>query len=192
MYKPEHSERHLPGEQGIWLFVLGDLVMFTALFAIFLTYRAADVQGFAQSHRLLDQGLGMANTALMLTSSWCVASAVRAAKQGRVQWSARLLYGGIVCGIGFGIVKYFEWSAKVSAGFSPQSDDFFMFYFTLTGIHLVHVIIGAIVLIFLARFDWSRAAPGGTALRNLESGASFWHLVDLLWVILFALLYLMP
>jgi nitric oxide reductase NorE protein len=188
----KHDERHLPGEEGIWLFIIGDLVMFTALFAIFLYYRTADLQAFRESHRLLNQDLGLANTALMLTSSWCVASAVRAAKLGRVQWVSRLLFGGIVCGIGFGIIKYFEWSAKISAGFSPQSNDFFMFYFTLTGIHLVHVIIGTLVLIFFARFDWSLAAPGGTALRDLESGASFWHLVDLLWVVLFALVYLMP
>lgn len=183
---------HLPGEEGIWLFVIGDMVMFTALFAIFLHYRSQAPAIFAQSHQALDQPLGLINTALMLTSSWCVATAVRAARQAQFVNTRRLLGAGIGCGILFGCVKYLEWSAKLDAGITPVTNDFFMFYFVLTGIHMVHVVIGTVVLLFLARTDWGPDRTQGAQLRNLESGATFWHLVDLLWIVLFALIYLAP
>lgn len=182
--------RHLPGEEGVWLFVLGDMAMFTALFAIFLYYRGLEPAVFAASHLQLNQSLGLANTALMLTSSWCVATAVRAVRLERIAVAQRLLYGAIACGIAFGGVKYLEWSAKLLHGITPATDSFFMFYFVLTGIHMIHVVIGTIILLFIARADWRVAAQRPSGLRDLESGAIFWHLVDLLWIVLFALLYL--
>lgn len=184
--------RHLPGEEGIWLFVIGDMVMFTALFAIFLHYRSSSLGVFTQSHTALNQALGLFNTALMLTSSWCVATAVNTAREAQYAHTRRLLGLAIGCGILFGGVKYFEWSEKIGSGITPASNDFFMFYFVLTGLHMVHVVIGAIILLFLTRIDWRVEHKQKVHLRNLESGASFWHLVDLLWIVLFALLYLAP
>lgn len=174
------------------MFVIGDMVMFTALFAIFLHYRAQAPALFAQSYQVLDQRLALINTALMLTSSWCVATAVQVARQAQFDTARRLIGAGICCGILFGCVKYLEWSAKLDAGITPATNDFFMFYFVLTGIHMVHVVIGTVVLLFLTKTDWLPDGRQGAQLRNLESGATFWHLVDLLWIVLFALLYLTP
>lgn len=183
---------HLPGEEGIWLFVIGDMIMFTALFTFFLHYRGQAPEVFQRSHSALDQGLGLFNTGLMLTSSWCVAAAARAMRLGEREIFRRLVGCAIACGIGFGVVKYFEWSAKLSAGIDFHTNDFFMFYFVLTGIHMGHVVIGTTILAFLRRANWGNGMPGADTIRNFESGGLFWHLVDLLWIVLFALLYLLP
>ena len=185
----EPRERHLPGESGIWLFVLGDMVMFSALFTIFLYYRAQNVDLFATSQAQLDQTLGIVNTFLMLSSSWFVAMAVQAARRNLGRITPILLWLGFACGVGFGVVKFFEWNAKISAGITLTTNDFFMYYFIFTGIHFVHVLLGMLVLGVLARYTRD-GVYDATKIRNLESGASFWHLVDLLWIILFALLYL--
>ncbi|MEM7543174.1 MAG: cytochrome c oxidase subunit 3 [Pseudomonadota bacterium] len=188
--KPQAAEPHLPGETGVWMFIIGDVVIFSLFFGVFIYYRAADVALYAASQLTLNQVLGAFNTVLLLSSSWFVALAVHAARHARARLSARLLVAAAGCGIGFVIVKYFEWSEKIGAGYTLVTNDFFMYYFLLTGIHLLHVLIGIGVLSFL----WSVIVKGDTSENTivvLESGASFWHLVDILWIALFALLYLM-
>lgn len=186
------NRSHLPGEEGIWLFVIGDMIMFTALFSFFLYYRGQAPEVFQRSHLALDQGLGLFNTGLMLTSSWCVAAAVQAMRLGDQRVFRRLVGAAIGCGIGFGVVKYVEWSAKLTAGITFHTNDFFMFYFVLTGIHMGHVVIATLVLGFLRQTNWNGRPPSDVMIRNFESGGLFWHLVDLLWIILFALLYMLP
>lgn len=178
--------RHLPGEPGVWVFIAGDLVVFALLFAVFVHDRAQDPQLFLRSQGTLNQGYGLINTLLMLSSSWLVALAVLAARAGRPTAAPRLLALALLCGVGFVAAKAFEWSEKIGAGFTIASNDFFMYYYLLTGIHLLHVLIGMGVLAFL----WHIARNPKPAITTLESGASFWHLVDLLWIVLFPLLYL--
>ena len=96
----------------------------------------------------------------------------------------------MLCGIAFGISKAIEYGGKLAAGITPMSNDFYMFYFSLTGIHLLHVIGGCVMLTVF----WLKARKGEFDSRNLkvlESGATYWHMVDLLWIFLFPLLYLL-
>lgn len=86
--------------------------------------------------------------------------------------------------------KAFEWRTKLAEGLTPATNDFFMYYFVLTGIHLLHVVIGIGVLVLVRRIS-QRPNLGVRAICAIESGATFWHLVDLLWIVLFALLYLL-
>jgi nitric oxide reductase NorE protein len=181
--------RHMPGEEGVWLFIGGDLILFTLLFAVFLHMRAEQLTVFTEGRAQLNQTWGLINTLLMLTSSWCVATAIQAARRHQVQVTMRCFGGALACGLGFWTVKGFEYAEKLSAGLTITTNDFFMLYFIYTGIHLIHVTIGMGVLTALI-FYASSGEFGTTKLRNLESGASFWHLVDLLWIVLFALLYL--
>jgi nitric oxide reductase NorE protein len=184
-------QRHLPGEEGLWVFVGGDLILFALFFGSFLTYRGHDVALFEQSQGALARGLGLLNTILLLTSSLFVASAVTGARQGLHSRASKLLVCGIACGVLFGVSKAFEYSEKFAAGITLKTNDFFMFYFMLTGIHMLHVIVATAVLIYL--WKCTRAAEHGPHyLSVMEGGAVFWHLVDLLWVVLFALLYLLP
>jgi nitric oxide reductase NorE protein len=183
------SPGHIPGEEGLWVFIFGDLLVFGTFFITYAVSRAQDLGLFHRSQMLLDRRLGLLNTLLLLTSSWCVAQGVAAVRRGDPR--ARLLLGaGMACGIGFAIVKAFEYHAKISAGITLNTNEFFIFYYMLTAIHLIHVVIGLGVLGFtFSRFDRQGRFPGPFAL--IEGAGAFWHLVDLLWVVLFALLYLL-
>jgi len=186
---PCKPAKHVPGEEGVWVFIFGDLVAFAIFFLTYVAYRAGDVALYAESQNLLSRGYGLLNTFLLLTSSLFVAQAVADARKGGA-YTARLLTGAIACGVGFCVVKVFEYGEKFAAGITLNTDAFFAFYFMFTAIHLVHVLFGLGVLAFmLARVR--RPAIDGVTMRVLEGGGVFWHLVDLLWVVLFALFYLM-
>lgn len=180
----------IPGEAGVWVFILGDMVVFALLFGVFVYYRAADVPLFAHAQLSLNQSLGALNTLLLLTSSWFVVHAVEAVRAYRARLARGLLAAAFSCGVGFMVVKYFEYGEKLRAGHTITSNDFFMYYYLLTGIHLLHVTIGMAVLTYL----WQRlrnTADIDTHLSAVESGASFWHMVDILWILLFALVYML-
>lgn len=181
--------RHVPGEEGVWVFIGGDLVVFAVFFITYAVARQQELALFESSQALLDRGLGLLNTLLLLTSSFFVAQAVAAVR--REDSNARpLLLIAILLGTGFVIVKGFEYSAKIAQGFTLNSNSFSIYYYMFTGIHLLHVLIGLGVLCFaLSRFDRNGRMQGGVAL--IEGSGAFWHLVDLLWIILFALLYLL-
>ncbi|MGQ0621622.1 MAG: cytochrome c oxidase subunit 3 family protein [Panacagrimonas sp.] len=180
---------HLPGEVGIWVFILGDMIVFGLFFVTFMYYRGQDRALFAEAQTLLNQNWGAINTLLLLASSWFVVMGLNAARQGAALLSTRLLWSAWLCGFGFVIVKYFEWGEKLRAGITLTTNDFFMYYFVFTGIHLLHLIIGLGVLVFLISLTRRRAFDA-KGLMILEGGACFWHLVDLLWIVLFAVLYL--
>ncbi len=182
--------RHVPGEAGVWVLILGDLAAFSVFFAIFLVHRARDVALFSASQAAMDRRLGLANTVLLLTSSLFVAGAVIAARDGARGRAARLLMLALGCGCGFIVSKVFEWGGKIADGVTLNSNEFYGFYYMFTGIHLVHVLLGMGVLIYLLVRS-KRADPGASYAALMEGGGVFWHLVDLLWVVLFPLLYLL-
>jgi len=180
--------RRMPGEEGVWIFIFGDLIVFGLFFLTYLYYRAGDPGLYRESQVQLNAGLGLLNTLLLLTSSWFVAQAVQAVRRNRLRAASALIAGGFSLGVGFVIIKIIEYHEKISAGINVVSNEFFMFYFMYTGIHLLHVFIGLGVLTFL--FLLSRKEAAADHINSFESGGAFWHLVDLLWVVLFALLYL--
>lgn len=180
----------LPGDPDIWFLIVAELLTFGMFFVAYAGYRALEVDQFNASQLKLDRTLGVINTLFLLTSSWAVVSAVRAARRDRPAEVPRYLAAAIALGIGFMVVKAIEYSAKFEAGISMTTDNFFMFYFCLTVIHLLHVIGGTAILTVM----WAKARKGGYHARDtrgLESGASYWHMVDLLWIFLFPLLYLL-
>lgn len=184
------SVRRLPGDQDVWMFIIGELLMFSAFFSTYIVNRAQDIDLYDSSQMLLDQRLGTLNTLLLITSSWAVALAVAAARRRRPAQVPRYLMLGIVLGIGFLVVKVAEYSAKFSAGITMQTNDFFMFYFVLTMVHAAHVVGGTIILIVM----WSQARAGRyrpSNMKGLETGASYWHMIDLIWLLMFPLIYLL-
>lgn len=163
------------------------MLVFSLFFLLFAYYRSQQVEVFAQSHQMLDHGIGLANTLVLLTSSLFVALGVRRVREGR-PGEVPFFRAGLACGAIFAALKAVEYGAKFSHGITPLTNDFFMYYFAFTGIHLVHVLIGSGGLAYLS-FVASRApSPGRTMLA--ECAGLFWHLVDLLWIMLFALFYL--
>jgi nitric oxide reductase NorE protein len=182
--------RRLPGVDGIWVFIGADSVIFAILFLSFMQDRLKNPAIFEASRQTLNMNLGGIDTIILLTSSWSVALAVQAMKRDQIDREPRLLLGGAVTGLMFVASKSIEYFEKFAHGITPGTDPFYMWYFTLTGIHLIHVVVGTSLLTYLWVRSWRgtydhlhRAVP--------ESVASYWHLVDLLWIVLFPLLYLM-
>jgi len=187
---PGQAARRLPGIEGVWVFVAADLTVFGLFFVSFVRDRGRDAALFEQARQTLDADIGGVNTLILLTSSWFVALAVEAAQAGAARRIPRLLAWAAACGLAFAVLKVIEYAHKLRAGTSMLTNDFYMYYFTLTGIHLLHVAAGAVILLIL----WSKARAGAYGSGNcagLESGATFWHMVDLLWVVIFPLLYLL-
>lgn len=187
---PGRALEHFPGEPGIWVFVLGDMLVFGLFFCVFTYYRSLDLAGFAAGQATLSQNYGALNTIILLLSSWFVVMGVIDLRERDGRLAPRLFALAFLCGAAFVAVKFFEWGAKFDAGLGITSSDFYMYYFIFTGLHLVHVLIGMGVLAFV----WHAARCGVTndhELKLVESGAIFWHMVDLLWIVLFPLLYLM-
>ena len=182
--------RRLPGVDGVWVFIGADSVIFAILFLSFMQDRLKNPAIFEASRQTLNMHLGGIDTLILLTSSWSVALAVQAMKRDLVDREPLLLLGGAVTGLMFMVSKAIEYFQKFAHGITPGTNPFFMWYFTLTGIHLIHVVVGTSMLTYL----WIRSRRGTYDHLHKavpESVASYWHLVDLLWVVLFPLLYLM-
>jgi nitric oxide reductase NorE protein len=182
--------RRLPGVDGVWVFIGADAVIFAMLFGSFMSERLHNPAVFEASRHTLNLNLGGIDTLILLTSSWSVALAVQAMKRDQIDREPRLLLGGALTGLMFMASKSIEYFQKFAHGITPGTNPFYMWYFTLTGIHLVHVVVGTSLLTYL----WIRSRRG--TYDNLhravpESVASYWHLVDLLWIMIFPLLYLM-
>ena len=171
---------------GVWVFIGADAVIFAILFMSFMKDRLKAPALFEASRHTLNVNLGGIDTLILLTSSWLVALGVGAAKRGELDRVPRFLLGGVLTGCAFVVSKSTEYAEKFLAGIAPATDAFYMWYFTLTGIHLAHVMVGTSLLAYL----WTRARRGSVTMTVTECVASFWHLVDLLWIVLFPLLYL--
>jgi nitric oxide reductase NorE protein len=179
---------HLPGDTHMWVMVLGDLVIFGAYFVIFMIYRAMHPAEFLASQQHLNLNVGAINTLVLLTSSLFVAQSVHAARTGEHARALRLTYVGGICGALFVVLKAYEWWVELGNGHTWLSGEFFMFYFMLTGVHLFHVLLGLLILGIVAR---ELRNPRRRRMSMVESGATYWHMVDLLWIVIFGLLYVM-
>jgi len=181
------SSRHLPGESAMWFFILGDLLIFGVYFVVYMFYRGQNQELFLQSQHQLNQGIGVINTVILLTSSLFVALATEAARERRSSHAFRLMGIAFAFGLAFPIFKMVEWLPKITAGLTPGENLFFMYYYLMTGMHLCHVVLGLAILAFVMRDLRVSDKPN---IQFVETGAIYWHMVDLLWIILFALFYL--
>jgi cytochrome c oxidase subunit III len=184
---------------GMWLFLFTELLLFGGLFLLYAVYLKRYPQEFAAGGKQLNWIMGTVNTAILLTSSLCAAMAVTAVQRGELRRTVGLIGGTILCAAGFMVVKYVEWSAKFGHGIYPGSEHlkagppgesvFFSLYFMTTGIHGLHVLIGGALLALIALKVRSGEVNTGNYIL-LENGALYWHLVDLIWIFIFPLYYL--
>ena len=181
--------RRLPGVEGVWVFVIADMMVFALLFGSFIIGRHQNPALFEASRHALNPNFGGVNTLILITSSWFAALALDAVRKSRFVLAQRFIGGALLCGLAFMVSKAVEYTEKLEAGVSLLTNDFFMYYFTLTGIHLFHVLAGIAVLVVLWFMARSRSFEPERPVV-LECGTIYWHMVDLLWIILFPLLYL--
>ena len=192
-HHPEHEldpvVEYNSSKLGMWLFLGTEILLFGGLFAAYAIFRAKFPEMFSEQHKELSLALGAANTVILIFSSLTMAIAVWAAQRGDKRKVVIFMVITIICGLAFGVNKYFEYGAKFSHHIYPDTSIFFALYFLMTGLHMLHVFVGLVILIVIAvlaqkgKFTKEYYTP-------VEVGGLYWHLVDLIWIYLFPLLYL--
>lgn len=172
----------LPGDLMMWVLIASELLVFGAALIAFLAVRISDPAGFASDQALLDRTAGAFNTVVLVTSGLFAALAVAARQSGKRDVARRFIAGAAVLGMVFLVVKGVEYWSKAALGIGIETSAFFTFYFLITGFHAAHVIAGILILGLVFVFD---------GVRNMETAATFWHMVDLVWVLLFPIIYLL-
>lgn len=187
MPSPKHDDA-LPGDLAIWIFILAEMLAFGVLFVAYAFTRAHNVELFNESQLTLNRTAGVINTLVLITSSYFVVQGVYAIKRGLSAPCVYWLSGAFLLGGVFVAIKMVEFHDKFVAGITLSTNTFYMFYLALTFFHFMHVLMGMIILAFVI----AKARRGGYSRLDhvgVETGASFWHMVDLLWIILFPLVY---
>jgi nitric oxide reductase NorE protein len=179
---------HVPGEASMWFFVIGDLLIFAVYFVGYMYFRGQNHQLFLASQSRLNVDIGAINTVVLLTSSLFVALGTAAARAGNIAAGLRGFWIALALGAAFPLLKLFEWIPEITSGLTPGTNLFFMYYYVMTGLHLCHVALGLVIMCFVIRNLKSSMTP---KISFVETGATYWHMVDVLWLVLFALLYLM-
>ena len=197
-----HHDEHRDDEGsklGMWLFIFTELLLFGGLFITYSVYRFKHPVAFGIAAEELDVTLGTINTVILLISSMTIAMATTAIQKKDKRTTLLLIGTTLVLALVFLINKYFEWSAKIGHGIfpgSPMLDElgqgdvlFFGLYYFMTGLHALHIVVGMIVLGFVFVFVWKDKLTFDN-FQLLENGGLYWHLVDVIWIFLFPLFYL--
>jgi len=190
------KEKYPPGDFAIWIIIYIELLTFSLLFLGYAFSRRGDIELFNTSQLMLSQTSGFINTFILITSSYFVVKAVKSIKnmthvthkESSIKASKWLLFA-MMCGMAFLIIKITEFSHIFSEGINLSTNSFFMFYLLLTGFHFMHVLLGSVILFNI----YQKTKTFGYLpddYRGFETGTSYWHMVDLLWIILFPLIYI--
>ncbi|XXF76906.1 cytochrome c oxidase subunit 3 family protein [Myxococcaceae bacterium GXIMD 01537] len=186
---------------GMWLFLATEILLFAGLFVAYATYRYLFPHAFAEASRQLDLTLGTINTVVLITSSFTAAMAVHYAKEGKNKLVVLMFVLTIAMAAGFLVIKGFEYHHKFEVGqlpgryytydklTEPGSAMYFTVYFLATGLHAFHVTIGMGILLWMT-LRAMKNEFGHAHYTPVELSSMYWHLVDLVWIFLFPLLYL--
>lgn len=184
---------------GMWLFLFTEILLFGGLFLLYAVYRSQYAREFHDAAQGLSTTLGAINTIVLLTSSLTMALSIVALRQGKKKSSLILQVTTILLGLAFLVNKYFEWSGHFHEGIYPDSPQllsrshgeilFYGLYYVMTGLHGIHVIIG---MVAIAAMLWLtvRGSVSAGNFNKLENTGLYWHLVDIIWIYLFPLFYL--
>mgnify|MGYP000564573999 CR=1 FL=1 len=189
----QESESHVPGEPSFWVFIVGEMVMFSVMYLVFICHRFWTPENlliFEAGQRTLSQFYGALNTILLLTSSWFIVLGLKAARDGNSSEGKAFVKLTFMCGLGFVFVKVLEYTEKVQAGYLLNTDAFFQIYYMYTTLHLMHVLVGLVALMYLIKNCFKSDCNDENNIAIIEGVACFWHVVDLLWIGLFTLIYL--
>lgn len=189
-------------KQGMWVFLVTEVLMIGAIFVGYLIFRSLYPEAFHEAHKELNVMLGLTNTVFLITSSWTMVLAVSATQRGQNKKALGLLSATVMFGVGFLIVKYFEYSHKIHEGILPgglyhfkdlttaKVPLFFSLYFMMTGVHAFHVVLGmCLILWVMKRIKSGEITPA--FYTPVELVGFYWHFVDLVWIFLFPMLYLL-
>lgn len=179
----------VPGEPGVWVALIAEMATFTALFGVIVWSRASNPRIFSEGQAVLSQPLGLFNTIVLIVGSVLVVNAITAVQTGQQQQASRSLGAAMLCGAVFAGVKALEYHHVVQHGAFIHTNAYWMLFFAVTGAHLLHVFVGVSVL-GLIRRRVKLGLPGPRDRDLFMSATCYWHMVDLLWLVLFPLFYL--
>ncbi|XKH01685.1 cytochrome c oxidase subunit 3 [Marinobacter nauticus] len=183
------QHKHLPGDLAVWFFIFAELAVFGILFIGFGVARSLDPATFSAGRAALHPWTGLINTIGLITASYLVACAVKRLRHEKTGITA-LLVGAIAASSIYTFGKLWEYGVLYADGYNLGTDTFFMFYFFLTFFHFMHVVLGQIILVVLA-VKVRKGDYHANNMNGMESGASYWHMVDLVWLVLFPMLYVL-
>lgn len=201
---PPHGEAHAhrddtASKMGMWLFLFTELLLFGGMFIAYACYRFLYPEGFSAAATELNAFIGAVNTIVLLTSSLTIAMSIHALQTGNKKLCIALMVFTIVCGFAFLVNKYFEWGAKFEHGIYPGGHTlndmsegeqiYFGLYYVMTGLHGLHVIVGMAFIGIILRLVIKNKVTHDNYVR-LENSGLYWHLVDVIWIFLFPLFYL--
>jgi nitric oxide reductase NorE protein len=167
-----------------------DMVIFLLMFVTFMGERQAHVALYALSQLHLNELFGLANTLILLSSSWMMAEAVQASRRMASEHVSRYLAAAFLLGLAFVVTKAVEYALKFSAGITPATNSFYSFYFFITIVHFLHVLVGMACMAYCRAH--ARTGVGTSQYQlGLENVGLFWHFVDVLWIFIFPMLYLL-
>jgi cytochrome c oxidase subunit III len=194
----EHRD-DIGAKLGMWVFIFTEILLFGGLFLVYAIMRSSYSTEFHQAAHHLNAFIGTINTVVLLLSSATVAMSITAVQKDNNKLAVILLFITLLCAAVFMVNKYFEWGHKIHIGLYPGSDlmislshgqvMFFSLYFFMTGLHMFHLVVGGIILT-IVMIKVNKGTINASRYVLLENGGLYWHLVDLIWIFLFPLLYL--
>jgi nitric oxide reductase NorE protein len=183
------QQKILPGDLAIWFFICAELLVFGVLFITYAFVRSHNLELFNESQLILNKHIGLLNTLVLITSSYFVVLAVNAIRANNSRACTFWLNAGIATGLIFVLAKSYEFHEIGSRGITLSSNIFYTFYLSMTFFHFMHVILGLVIL-FAVMLKARRGGYSDQQHDGVETGASYWHMVDLVWIVLFPLVYL--
>lgn len=182
------KDKKLPGDLAMWVFILVELTVFSFFFIGFAVSEQLMPVMFSEGKAQLHKTAGLINTIALITSSCFVALALVAMHKAQAKKAVFLLIAAKLVALVYIVVKSWEYLSLFDQGITIETNTFFTLYFLITAFHLMHVLLGMVILAFIAKNAWCNNY-NATNISGFEAGASYWHMVDLLWIILFPLIY---
>lgn len=182
------TKKNLPGDLAIWFFIYAELAVFGILFILYVITKHNYADIFAEGHAHLNRIAGLINTVALITSSYFVVLSVDSIKKDNHVSSMKWMLLALLSASVYVVVKLYEYSEAIDAGYHLTTNKFYTYYYLLTLFHFAHVLLGMVILVVIF-FNLKAKRYSNTNTVGIESGASYWHMVDLLWVILFPLVY---
>lgn len=179
----------LPGDLAIWFVIMAEMLVFGVFFIVYVVVRSNNVELFNEYQLELHRIGGVINTIVLITSSYFVALGIHAIRKGNIQRTGNLLLLAILMGAIFVGVKIWEYSFVFGAGIHLSTNTFYTFYISLTFFHFMHVLLGMVILAVIY-YHLRQGKYSAESHQDIETGASYWHMVDLLWIVLFPLVYI--
>lgn len=182
--------KYPPGDLAIWIFIIAELLVFAAFFSAYAFTRTSHVELFNTYQLTLNKDSAMINTLALITSSYFVMRSVASVREDKIQQCIHWLLAALAMGLVFLFIKSVEYAHFYQQGINLRTNLFYMFYFSLTFFHFMHVIMGMVILAAIA-LKAKQGCYNASEHSGVETGASYWHMVDIVWLLLFPLVYIM-